>query len=370
MTSGEVKKIAFVIWSLAAMGGSERVVYDIVRKLDRSRYPCMVVGFEDGPFRSLYEEIGVESRCISKSRKIDLEFVRGFRKILEDGSIDIVNPHHFSPLLYTFLATRFTRIRLVYTEHSRWQLDQLEPHKKIANRIMLRHADGLVAISGQIMDYYLNSLGIPRERVHLIYNGIDTAAFGSGRENGLRLRLGIGEDELVIGTVANIRPEKNLKLLVSSFSDLLKTGRKAKLIVAGEDFMEGELQSFADRSGVSERVLFLGMRDDVSDLLKLFGVFCLPSIHEGLPLTVLEAMAAGVPVVGADVLGINEVIRHGETGLLFPSNDREGLTQCLLLLAGNDPLRHRLSLAGKGFVERTYSLESKIAQYERLFGSI
>lgn len=352
------------------MGGSERIVYDIVRMLDDRAFTCTVIGFEDGPFRALYERLGIKTQCISKSKKIDAGFVRDFRSIIADEKVEVMNPHHFSPLFYTFLATRFTGVRVIYTEHSRWQLEELAFHKKIANRIMLGGIDGVVAISGQIEDYYLNRLRIPRKKIHLIYNGIDTAAFGSGSENGLRRQLGINKNDLVIGTVANIRPEKNLKLLVSAFSDLAKVYGNAVLVIIGQDFMEGELQSFAGRSGAGDRILFLGRRDDVPSLMKVLDIFCLPSIYEGLPLTVLEAMAAGVPVIGSDVLGISEVIRHMENGLLFPSNDREKLAECIAALIKDDALRKRISLSGRRSVERRYSFENMIAGYERLFSSL
>lgn len=361
------KKLAFVVWSLAGMGGSEKVVYDIVRGLDKRRFSSIIVSFEDGPLKSLYEKMGVKTYCTCKTKKIDFEFVRRFREILIDERVEIINPHHFSPLLYTFIATRFSSIKVVYTEHSRWQLEQLSLPKKIANRFILGNIDAIIAISNQIRDYYTNNLRISKDRIHLISNGIDVTAFQNVKDNGLRSKLGIEQNEFVIGIIAHIRPEKNHKLLVSAFSSLLETCRNVRLVVVGQDFMNGELQSFTRQLGIAERVLFLGKRDDVPDLLKTFDIFCLPSIKEGLPLTILEAMAAGVPVIGADVLGINEVVKHNENGLLFPSNDQKKLKECLVLLLKDDPFRRHLSCSGENSVEKKYSLNNMIAQYENIF---
>lgn len=363
-------KIAFVIWSLAGMGGSERVVYDIVRNMDRGAFSTIVIGFEDGPARALYENMGVKTAIIMKEKKIDPGFVKRFRRILMEEEIDIVNPHHFSPLLYSMLATRFSRVRLVYTEHSRWQLEQLPRVKKIVNWVMLQRADAVVAISDQIMEYYTRRLWLPKNRVHLVNNGIEISAFQRPGQGHLRQKLGITGNAKVIGAVANIRPEKNHRLLVAAFSALLKRGLDLFLVIVGHDYLEGEIQSFARRLGVGERALFLGKREDVPGLLSIFDVFCLPSIYEGLPLTVLEAMAAGIPVVGADVLGINEVVRHNENGLLFPSNEQEKLEECLHLLLEDDALRRRLSLAGRDSVKERYSIEKMIENYEHLFRSV
>lgn len=363
-------KIAFVIWSLAGMGGSERVVYDIVRKIDKRRFSIIVISFEDGPVRKLYEKIGVKVISIVKEKKIDQKFVKRLRNALLDEDIDIVNPHHFGPFLYSFIATMFSRIRLVYTEHSRWQMEKLPFLKKIMNRIMLNKSDAVVAVSNQIREYYVQKLCLPRYQVHLINNGIEISAFQNVNYNQLRSKLGIGKNWKVIGIVANIRPEKNHQLLITAFSELMRIENDVCLLIIGQDYMDGYIQSLAHHLGISQRVLFLGKREDVPDLLNIFDIFCLASFYEGLPLTILEAMAAGIPVVGADVLGINEVIKHNENGLLFPSNDKEKLTETLLLLLRDDSLRHRLSSSGKDCVERHYSLPRMVDKYEHLFSFV
>jgi glycosyltransferase involved in cell wall biosynthesis len=284
--------------------------------------------------------------------------------------IDVVSAHHFGPLLYTFLATIGLKAKLVYTEHSKWQLEQLSPSKKLLNRLMLSRADAIVAISKQIEEYYLRRLLVKRRRLHFITNGIDLASFRSSNGPALRQHLGIGEREKVIGVIANLRPEKNHKLLISAFDTVAKSMGETRLVLVGFDCMDGELQRFAAKSQASDKILFLGSRHDVPDLLAMFDIFCLPSIHEGLPLTVLEAMAAGVPVVGADVMGINEVIAHDVNGLLFPCNDEARLADALLRLLRDEDLRSRLARAGESFVAKHFSLDDEVNSYDRLFALV
>lgn len=235
---------------------------------------------------------------------------------------------------------------------------------------MLHNSDAVVAVSNQIMEYFIHKLYLPRDHVHIINNGIEISAFQNSKYNSLRSKLGIGRHWKVIGIVANIRPEKNHQLLIEAFSKLMRIENDLYLIIVGQDYMDGHIQSFVHHLGVSQRVLFLGKREDVPDLLSIFDIFCLPSLYEGLPLTILEAMAAGIPVVGADVLGINEVVKHNENGLLFPSNDQEKLTETLLFMLRDDALRHRLSSSGKDCVDRHYSLHRMIDQYEHLFSFV
>jgi glycosyltransferase involved in cell wall biosynthesis len=360
-------RIAFILWTLSGMGGSEKVVYDLARKLNPIVYNVVIVSFSDGPVRKLYEEFGATVYAVPKGPGFDLSLVSALRRILLEEEIDVVNAHHFGPLLYSHLSTIGLKAKLVYTEHSKWQLEQLPLFLKLLNRLMLSRTQAVVAISKQIEQYYLHRLLIKKKCVHFIANGID-APFFRGRDGRyLRQSLGIGEREKVVGVIANLRPEKNHKLLISAFSEVVRSMEDIRLILVGLDCMDGELQKIAAQSHASDKILFLGSRQDVPELLGIFDVFCLPSTHEGLPLTVLEAMAAGVPVVGSDVMGINEVVTHDVNGLLFPSNDERALADVLLRLLRDKDLQSRLARAGEAFVTEHFSLDEKVDAYDKLF---
>lgn len=352
------------------MGGSEKVVYDIVRKLDRERYMPVIVGFEDGSIRERYEKMEARVYVMKSGSKLDYKLVHNLRNMLLDEGIDIINPHHFTPLFYSFLATRLTKVKLVYTEHSRWQLEQLARMKSVLNRLLLSRTDAVVAISKQIEDYYRNVLKLKGDKIHFITNGIDLALFETGNGKDVRHELGVENGERLLGTVANLRPEKNHKLLISAFSRVAKELENIRLVLVGFDCMGGEIQRFAAKSGVGEKILFLGQRDDVPELLRIFDIFCLTSVYEGLPLTVLEAMASGVPVIGANVLGINEVIRNDTNGLLFPKNDEKRLADLMKRLLMDGKLRERLSKQGRSYVEKYYNLDDKIKEYDELFQTV
>lgn len=363
-------KIAFVLWTLDGMGGSEKVVYDLARKLDKKVFEVVIIGFSDGPVKKLFQAIGAKVFSISKSKGLDLSFIGKLRTILDTEHIDVINVHHYGPFLYTSLASVGLDTSLIYTEHSRWQLEQLSLPHKVINRFLLIRTDALIAISKQIQDYYLHRLKLNKAKVHLIPNGIDLALYRPKANSSLRKDIGIGEDEKVVGIVANLRPEKNHKLLISAFSNVVSVLPNVRLVVAGDDCMDGQVQQFALESRVSERIHFLGRRDDIPELLELFDVFCLPSIHEGMPLTVLEAMSAGVPVVGADVLGINEVITNNANGFLFPSNDSNKLSEVIVQLLTDHNLKKRLSEAASQYVADHYDLDKKVMEYERLFHTV
>jgi glycosyltransferase involved in cell wall biosynthesis len=322
---------------------------------------------QDGPVRELYETLGAVVFTFSRRNRWDLTFIYKIRNILLKNKIDIVFAHHFAPLSWSYFATRFTKIKLTHAEHSRWQLEQLQFPYKMLNRIFISRSEAIVAISKQIEDYYVNTMAVNKNKVHFITNGIDLDRFARVNFSGLRDELGIRHEEKVIGMVANIKPLKNHKLLISAFTRVLEEFNDVWLVLVGSDFSGGKVERFATKTEAAERILFLGQRHDVPQLLRIFDIFCLTSVYEGMPLTALEAMAAGVPVIGSDVLGINEIITDNVNGLLFPSNDRQKLAEAILKLLGDEDLRLRLSRAGKFFVKENHCLDYQIKEYENLF---
>jgi glycosyltransferase involved in cell wall biosynthesis len=363
-------KLAFMIWTLIGMGGSEKVVHTIARKLDRKRFSSTIISFEDGPVRKMYEELGLSVHVVPKRGGHDPACVFKLRQVLRQEQIDIVNPHHFGPLVYAYAATRMNGVKLVYTEHSRWQLEQLSGLKKTANMVMLAQAQALVAITEQIENYYVHSMGLHPDKVHLIRNGIDGDIYHERGRGNLRNELGLADDSQLIGMVANLRPEKNHKIMIAAFNLVAEAMPGARLVLIGLDCMQGEVQRYAAGSRFAERIHFLGLREDVPELLSSLDVVCLPSRYEGLPLTILEAMACSVPVIGADVLGINGVIRNDVNGLLVPADDHEHLARCVMRLLNDEPARKRLTAAGKTLVAEHFSLDAKIKEYEYLFSSL
>ena len=360
-------KIAFVIWTLEGMAGSEKVVFDIVRNLDKRKYELFLLSFKDGPIRNLYENLGVKVKTFLKEKKCDLNFIRAFRNYLVEENIDILNAHHLSTFYWSFLSAQKTGIKILFTEHSVWQLEELDLTKKILNRILFGRVDGLVAISEQIKQYYLEKLKLNENKVYLIANGIDLNRFRKVAADYKKLELGFRLEDKIIGMVANIRPEKNHKLLLSAFTKMAKEMKDLHLLLVGLDCMDGEVQGIARKLEVADRIHFLGNRGDVPEILNILDIFCLTSFHEGLPISLLEAMACEVPVVGSDVLGINEVIKHKENGFLFPIDDEEILINSIRNLLINDELRKTIGRIGRVYVQENYNLERKMENYNVLF---
>ena len=177
----------------------------------------------------------------------------------------------------------------------------------------------------------------------------------------------------MIGIVANLKKVKNHLLLLQAFAGVVEENKRVKLLVVGQGFKgeadntEDELRRFVNNRQLAENVSFLGYRTDIPELLKVMDVFCLTSLREGLPIGLIEAMAAGLPVIGTNVDGIRDVIAPDVDGILVEPRDVTGLTGALTRLIGDPAWRLRLGRGGREKAERKYSLRRCVREYEQLF---
>ncbi len=364
-------KVLFVLQTLGA-GGSERVVFDVARMIREKGITPIVFGISDGTLRSHFEQEGIMVVVGDKRPGLDTHLIRRLADLVRAERPDIVNTHHFSPLFYAFLGCKFSnRVALIHTEHSKWEINRLSRFWKALFSILLKWADAAVGVSRETCEGFQKVLKVPVEKIHLIANGIDIVRFaGTSGSATKRRELGIEAEEKVIGCIANIRPEKNHKILISAFSLILKKHPEARLLLAGADQMGGAIQQFAESLGIGSRVLFLGHREDIPELHAVLDVFCLPSLYEGMPISILEAMAARVPIVATDVLGIRGIITSGETGLLVKSNDAQALADGIERLLADSDLRRYTTRKAFEYVSNHHNMNAWIDRYKELFSSI
>jgi glycosyltransferase involved in cell wall biosynthesis len=180
--------------------------------------------------------------------------------------------------------------------------------------------------------------------VHVVIHGIDPAGWQRGPDvrSATRAELGFAADDLVVGTVGNLTLKKDHRTLLAAFAQLVGAEGRARLVLVGAGPLEDALRTYAAQLGVSDQMVFAGSRGDVPDLLSAFDVFALSSRYEGLPIALIEAMAAGLPVVATDVGGVAEVVDDGRNGYLVEEGDPSALATRLAKLLADPLLRQRL----------------------------
>ena len=368
-------RVLFLLPQLDA-GGSERVVFDLARSLDSGKFEVFVAAFRAGtlvePLRGFCREIFI----VAKKPGFDPSAMVALSGVIKKHRIDVVNAHHYMPCFYSFPGTSMLNgKRLIYTEHSVPEVENIANcfHRRIFH-LMLYGIEGVVGVSKAVAAAFRERYPRHASKFHEIVNGVDIQRFRlAGLRDSIRSRWGLTGEHFVIGTVANFRKVKNHLCLVRAAGRLKDSHPQLRLFFVGTGFpgdpenSEEEVRSLIQALGLQDRVIMAGYRDNIPELLSAFDAFCLPSFSEGLPVSVLEAMAAGVLVIGSEVAGISEVVSNGENGLLFPSDRDE---QLALLLKGNvaDPDRRaRLATCGFDYVTRYHSYASWIKKYEILF---
>ena len=319
-----VPKIVHVVISMV-MGGAERLVYDMVR------YPAFA---DNPPAVCCMDEIGELGekliqegyRVYHKNRRAGLDFgmIAWLRDVIRREKADVVHAHQYSPLFYAVPASLASGARVVYTEHGRFYPERKSWKRSLFNPLLALGADSLVSIShatAQAMATYDN---FPLRRIKVIHNGIDASNFNPPIDKVAKLReLGLNQTCKIIGTAARLNSIKNIDMMMRVMKLILEKCPDSYLVIAGQGEERERLEAMAVDLEISDNVKFIGLRFDLAEIYQLFDVFLLTSFSEGISVTLLEAMASGVPSVVTDVGGNREVVVDGETGFLAPLNSDE-----------------------------------------------
>ena len=295
------------------LGGLERVVVDLVRRTDRQVFSPMVCSLGSrGPLAEEITQSGADVLGLERPEGVTPALVLRLARLLRREHVALVHLHNTPALMYGAIAARLAGVPIVYTKHGQ---------RRYYERFLHRCCDRVVAVSEDIARLLIDENRIPRQKVVVIHNGVDTTRFSPTEDKRHRRRiLGLPADAMLLGNVARLAAEKNHEGLLQAFRIVAGQRPDIHLVIVGDGPLRDGLHSLTCSMNLHSRVHLLGARSDVSDLLGAFDLFVLSSLSEGLSITLLEAMACGLPVVATDVGGNREVVLHGETGLLVPAN--------------------------------------------------
>jgi glycosyltransferase involved in cell wall biosynthesis len=352
------------------VAGAEQLVLSIVRRLDRSRFRpiigCLTV---PGPLAPEVEEAGVELVALGKRPGFDASILRKLMRLMRAKRIDVLHTHVWPADVWGRVAARAVGVPVaITTEHN--VCDWKSWRHFAVDRWLARWSTRIVCVSEAVLEFYRDRAHLPVSKLLRIYNGIDPAPFLDVIDvAGKRSSLGAGGDRVVMTAVGRLIPQKTHHHFLEALRDVRRSCPAIQGWIVGGGPLRSDLEARAEALGlVPDGVRFLGERRDVPDLLKASNAFVLPTaVREGLSLSVLEAMAAGLPIVATDVGGNREIIEDGRTGLLVPPGDGAALGAAMLRVV-EDPGRAR----GWGRAARTemlsrFSLDAMVREYERLY---
>jgi glycosyltransferase involved in cell wall biosynthesis len=351
------------------IGGAEMVTANIIRRLDRSRFlPELCCLKERGELGGgLASEIPVHHGLLRN--KYDLRVLPRLISLMRKRQVDaVVTVGAGDKMFWGRIAAKYVGVPVIVSAlHSTGWPDGVGR----LNRMLTPFTDGFIAVAAAHGRYLVEHEGFPAARVTVIPNGVDTSKFAPSQHVvAIRRELGIDESAPVAGIVAALRPEKNHELFLEMARRVMRQLPAARFLIVGDGLCRSNLEQRAVEMGVASNVLFVGSRDDVPRLLAAMDVFVLTSHMEANPISILEAMSVGRPVVATDVGSIHEAVRNGETGHLVPAGDAGQLVDRVLELFHDRPRCTAMGTAARNSVVQHWSLDSMVQGYETLIESI
>jgi glycosyltransferase involved in cell wall biosynthesis len=350
-------------------GGTERLVIEISRRLAQRRPVVVCCLDEPGTWADELTRAGIEVLALSRRPGFRPSLSVRLARLARARGIGVLHCHHYSPFVYGGLAALLARgLRVVYTKHGRLS-DAPPTRKRLWVNPWLDRLPATVCAVSEDLKRHMMASGFSGQRIRVVYNGIESGTTPTdGDRRRARAALGMEPSSFVVGTIARLDPVKDLMTLINGFETLAAGHDAARLVIVGDGPERPALEARARATGLGARIHFAGHRDDARALLAGFDLFVNCSTTEGVSLTILEAMAAAVPVVATRVGGTPEVVIDGCTGILAPARDARALAGAMSTLAAAAGRRSALGAAGRARVEQHFTLDRMVGDYERLYG--
>lgn len=373
--------MAQIVSGLGIGGGVEWVVYWLTSNLDRDRYRVIVCCLQSlGELGERLRDQGITVLVFNGRSSINLLHIpRNFYviwnliKLLRREKVQIVHTHEFFSGSLGRIAAKLAKIPitiLMLHNKDRW--------KKLIHiyidRIMANWTDKIVANSYSVKEFTILYEGLNPSNFTVVHNGIDSKRFSSNLINRKTKKpeLGIENSTPTLVIVGRFTTQKGHRHLIEALPAVVEKFPKLKLLIVGDDSpfdvsTKEETFHLVDTLGLMEKVVFLGERKDVPEILCAADIFVLPSLWEGFGLVIAEAMAAGIPVIASKIDGIPEVVKDGVTGILVPPKNPDALSNAIIHLLNKPNKAKAMGQAGKERVERYFTVDEMVIRWDELY---
>ena len=355
------RRVMQLVLSLSP-GGTERLVIEICKLLS-ARVESLVCCLDrPGEWAGELTNAGIPVVALGRDPGFQPGLAVHIAKLIKANKIDVVHCHHYSPYVYGLMAAMLANVQLVFTEHGR--LSNAEPSRKrrLVNPIFSMMGGRVCSVSSDLKQHMVAE-GFPARRVQVVYNGIEPGHRPTPRDRDeARGMLGVPRDALVVGTIGRLDPVKNLELFLRSFALFRERHPHAVAVIIGDGPERAGLGAAAVQLGIEASVIFAGYQSNARGLMAAFDIYLNTSTYEGVSLTILEAMAAALPVVATEVGGNPEVVVDHETGVLAPARSY-AIADALGLVARSPRRRQAMGDAGRWRVIRHFSIARMVDDY-------
>ena len=353
-----------------AVGGAEEMILNLVRYLPPEFERALICIDEPGPIGLEVEKTGVPFRALGLKPGLRRPFdVLRLQHFINDWQPTILHTFLLTASLYGRFAAMLARVPIVIGSEVNIY-ERKQPLHRAAERWLMRHTDAVVASAESVRDFYVDQIAADPDKVVVIYNAVDWKQLETTKNRAeVRAEIGLPADAPAAGIIARLTEQKAHRVL---FDALVARPELSSLhvIAVGDGELRDELRARADHLGLSARVHFVGARRDLGNILSAVDMFVMPSLWEGLPLSLVLAMGAGVPVIASRVAGIPEVVQDGVSGLLVDPGNAVQLAVAMSKLMLDDGLRASLGQTAREFVRPRFGVDRYIAATTALYNRL
>jgi len=364
----------------ATSGGTQKHVIDIAKKIDKSEFQIDIIYSTSRNKHFIEESSGIFNKLyglpFERSASLsDVSNILRIRKIINQNDYDIVHCHSTKAgLVGRVAAFLSSHPNVIYSPHGFMFCDTRIKMRRLLYLYLEKYlgylTNKLVAVSGSERDLALEHNIVPNNKIVTLYNSIDPSDFDDfNYVNKVPEKLLQNNSEIILGTVGRLYYQKDPKTLIKSFRLINDRFPNTKLIIVGDGPLENECRQLINELNLQDRIELAGYQKNSKAYYKIFDIFLLSSHYEGLPYALLEAMIMGIPSVGTDVVGIKDLIVHGETGYLAKEEDHVGFAKAVINLLENPALLSAFSENAKRITKTNYNFNDGIKEYQEFYTS-
>ena len=351
------------------IGGGERHVIDLVESMDKTIFEPIVLSFTDGEMISYLKNIGIEVHVIYTERGFDYKVWSKVTRLIQERGVSLVHAHGTRACSNSFWSAKRLKIPSLYTVHG-WSFhaDQGFPQKNIRaffEGVLIKQVDGTVLVS-ENNGREAAAMFSPRKQF-VIKNGVNLNRFSLNVSNHIREELARSDDCFLVGFIARMTKQKDPFTMVRAMKIVSQKNKNIKLLMVGSGELDDEIGVLINELRL-DNIIRQPFRLDIPEVLSAIDVYCLPSLWEGLPIGVLEAMAMAKPIIASDIPGTTELVEEGENGYLFTTQSPESLAEKILLMYSlGVKVRASFGEFSRSRIEKEFSIESMTREIERVY---
>lgn len=365
-------KIAYILHSLN-LGGTERLAADMSVAL-KDRFEMHILCLDEpGLWADQVRDQGIPVTCFYRQPGLDMRLPGMIANYARTHHIELYHAHQCTPWFYTGLSRLiYSSPQLLFEEHGRLYPEVLNKKKRLFNHLILQHlTHKVVAVSQDVKERLFSYEGVSKSKTEVVYNGARPALpLPMEKRKLLRQRFGFKETDIVAGSIGRLDPIKNYVLFMEGIAQARQLNPALKGIIIGDGPLMNDLTQYIKKQNIEDAFILPGYRHDAASLVGIMDLFVLPSFSEGTSMALLESMAASIPAIVTKVGGNPEIVIHGQTGWVIPSNDLKAMTSALKAATRDRETREYAGLKAQVKFKKTFTFDTMLNSYIKIYRNL